>query len=55
MYKILTSLISERLYYHLIKNNILPPEQKGCRRFSRGCKDQLLVDKMVTEHARSNK
>ena len=28
-------------------NNLFPVEQKGCRRYSRGTKDQLLIDKMV--------
>ena len=27
--------------------NLLPVEQKGCRRNSRGTKDQLLIDKTV--------
>ena len=55
MYKVLTALISERLYTHLLANNILPPEQKGCRRSTRGCKDQLLVDKAVIEDAKKGK
>ena len=27
-------------------NNTLPTEQKGCKRGSYGCKDQLLINKM---------
>ena len=30
-------------------NNLLPVEQKGCRKNSRGTKDQLLIDKMVLD------
>ena len=30
-------------------NNLLPVEQKGCRRNSRGTKDQLLIDKMMLD------
>ena len=34
---------------HLEKTNSLPWEQKGCRKGSRGTKDQLLIDKMIVE------
>ena len=33
------------MYKHL--EGILPEEQKGCRRRSRGTKDQLLIDKAI--------
>ena len=55
MYKILTTLISKRIYSHLQNNNILPEEQKGCRKKSRGCKDQLLISQMVMQHAKKFK
>ena len=35
------------------ENNLLPDEQKGCRKNSRGTKDQLLIDKAITKDARS--
>ena len=50
MYKILTSILTERTYTFLDSNDILPTEQKGCRRGSYGCKDQLLVNKMILEN-----
>ena len=31
----------------LKKNQLLPEEQKGCRRRTRGTKDQLLIDKAL--------
>ena len=31
-YKVLTSILTERSYSHVIKNNILPEEQRGCAR-----------------------
>ena len=34
-------------FHHLDSNDLLPVEQKGCRRRTRGTKDQLLIDKMV--------
>lgn len=55
LYKIMTSLVCQRLYKHVLENNILPPEQKGCRKGSRGCKDQLLVDKAIVENAKGKK
>ena len=55
MYKLLTALMSERIYSYLQNNNVLPEEQKGCRKKSRGCKDQLLVSQMVMQHAKKFK
>ena len=40
MWKLLTGMIAER-------EKLLPDEQKGCKRGSRGTKDQLLIDKTV--------
>ena len=54
MYKILISLITERTYNFLDNNNILPTEQKGCKRESYGFKDQLMIDKMLLENNRSS-
>lgn len=54
-YKILTSIITERVYTFLENNSILPGEQKGCKRNSYGCKDQLLINKMLLENCRSKK
>ena len=31
-------------------NNTFSLEQKGCKRGSYACKDQLLIDKMLLEH-----
>ena len=49
LYKELTSILSERSYKHILSNNILPEEQKGCARNSYGCKDQLLLNKTIIE------
>jgi hypothetical protein len=43
------------MYDHLQANQLLPDEQKGCRRRSRGTKDQLLIDKAVLREARVKK
>ena len=47
MWKIFTGIISDELYYHVESERLLPEEQKGCQRKSRGAKDQLLIDKMI--------
>ena len=38
-----------------MQNKILPEEQKGCRRNTKGCKDQLLTNKMIIEKAKMKK
>ena len=52
MWKLLTGILAEGLYDHLKDQNLLPDEQKGCRKKSRGTKDQLLIDKAVLCEAR---
>ena len=49
-YKSLTSIITECMYTFLEENSIFPQEQKGCKRNSYGCKDQLLISKMILEN-----
>ena len=55
MWKLLTGILSEKIYDHLAGNNLLPDEQKGCRKRSRGTKDQLLIDKMILKDAKLGK
>ena len=40
MWKLFTGIISEDMYCFMKNENLLPEEQKGCRRKSRGTKDQ---------------
>ena len=47
MWKLLTSVLADAMYEHLDGKGLFVDEQKGCRRKSRGTKDQLLVDKAV--------
>ncbi len=55
MWKLLSGILSEKMYYHLETEQILPEEQKGCRKGSRGTKDQLLIDKMVLRNCKHRK
>ena len=50
MYKIITSILTEYTYSFLIDTGIFPDEQKGCKRGSYICKDQLLINKMILEN-----
>ncbi|CAH3173604.1 unnamed protein product, partial [Porites lobata] len=43
MLVVLTGIIAEDLYQHLHQSSLLPDEQKGCRKESRGTKDQLVI------------
>ncbi|XP_047475423.1 uncharacterized protein LOC125029527 [Penaeus chinensis] len=55
MWKLLTGIVADDVYDHLNENDLLPEEQKGCRRNSRGTKDQLLIDKTVLKNCRRRK
>ena len=54
MYKILTSILTERTYTFLSENDLFPLEQKGCKKGSYGCKDQLLINRMILENCHNN-
>ena len=47
MWKLLKGVIAEDMFDCLEQEKLLPEEQKGCRRGSRGTKDQLFIDKTV--------
>ena len=47
MWKLMAGMLAEKMYSDLERESVLPSEQKGCRKGSRGTKDQLLIDKTV--------
>lgn len=55
MWKILTSIFTDKIYKHLDANNVLVWEQKGCAKGSRGTKDHLLLDKAVMRDSRKRR
>ena len=55
MWKLLTGIISEEMYCFMERENLLPDEQKGCRRKSKGTKDQLLIDKTILKDCKKRK
>lgn len=54
-YKIFTSVLSERITRHLVINDLLPVEQKGCGRVFRGCEGHVLFSKVIIEDCRKYK
>ena len=52
MWKLLTGVMAEEMYNYLEREKVLPEEQKGCKRGSRGTKDQLLIGKTVLKDCR---
>ena len=55
MWKLLTGIISDKLYEFLDTGNILPDEQKGCRKGAKGTNDQLFIDKMILKESKARK
>ena len=47
MWKLLTGVIVVQIYTHLDLQKLLPEEQKGCRKGSRGTNDLLYIDRAV--------
>ena len=54
-YKVLTSILTERSYSYMIKNNILPEKQRGCARNSYEYKDQPIINKTIIEDCKKKK
>lgn len=54
-WKLLTSNISDEIYEFLENNMLLPQEQKGCRRNSKGTHDLLFIDKMILKEVKRRK
>ena len=52
LYKTLTGVLTKRIQEHLDQNDIISEEQKGCCKKSYGTKDQLLINKIITENSR---
>ncbi|XP_045482803.1 uncharacterized protein LOC123686614 [Harmonia axyridis] len=49
VYKILTGVLTHHIWKHVNKNKILAPEQNGCRGSTRGCKELLISDLIITK------
>ena len=49
------AIIAESMLNHLENNGLIPDEQKGNRRKSRGTKGQLLIGKIILWNAKRQK
>ena len=54
-FKILTSVITDRLYNHLEKESIMTPEQRVGKKNCYGCKDQLMINNAILENYKKKK
>ena len=55
MWKLLSGVIADQIYGHLDQQKLLPEEQKGCRKRSRGTNDLLYIDRAVIREVKSRK
>ena len=53
MWTLLTGVIADQMYAHLDPGKLLPEEQKGCRKGSRGSNDLLYIDRAVIKEVKS--
>ena len=53
MWKILTGVIADQIYAHLDQKKLLPEEQKGCKKGSRGTNNLLYIDRAVIKEVNS--
>ena len=53
MWKLLTGVIADQIYADLDQEKLLPEEQRGCRKGSRGTNDFLYIDRAVIKEVKS--
>ncbi|XP_044751674.1 uncharacterized protein LOC123311671 [Coccinella septempunctata] len=52
VYKILTGVLTKNINKHLREHNLMTEEQGGCRARTKGCKELLVMDHIITKQAR---
>ncbi|XP_044755032.1 uncharacterized protein LOC123313986 [Coccinella septempunctata] len=52
VYKILTGVLTKYISRHIREHNLMTKEQGGCREKTKGCKELLVIDHIVTKQAR---
>ena len=53
IWKLLIDVIADQIYAHLDHDKLLPDEQNGCRKGSRGTNDLLYIDRAVIKEVKS--
>lgn len=51
-YKIFTACLTRKIQEHCMKNDLIAEEQKGSRRNTYGCKEQLVIDQLIMGQAK---
>ena len=55
MWPLLLVVLVDQIYGHLDQQKLLPEEQNGCRKISRGTNDLLYIDRVVIREVKSRK
>ena len=55
IWKLLSGIIGDQIYEYLDQQKLLPEEQEGCRKSSRGTNDLLFIARAVIREAKSRK
>lgn len=55
LYKVLSSVITRKVQEHCDAYLVMTEEQKGCRKNTQGCKDQVIIDAVIVGQASRNK
>ena len=55
IWKILTAKIREEIYYSLTSRGLVPDEQKGCRKRSRGTAELLYIDQHILNESKNKR
>ena len=55
LWTLLTGIMANEMYEYLDSRSLLPEQQKGCRRKSRGTHDWLYIDRMVLKEVKQRK
>jgi hypothetical protein len=55
IYKLIKSIISRQMQKYIDDQNLMPKEQKGCCRGSKGCRVQLLISKAILQECKGTK
>ena len=55
IYKLITSLVKNKMYKFCLENKLIADEQQGCIVGSLGCKVQLTIDGIIIKQASTKK
>ena len=55
VWKLMTGIVAEEIYSFMDESELLPEEQKGCKKDSRGTNDLLFINKMVLKEVKTRK